>query len=114
MFTIVFCWTIVFSVIGIFLWRKGLRDAKGELQPLEFGRHTKGEITGIKTDYSKRINDKNPKTLEFIFTANGHKWAGTVPNIMDPIEHWKRPGDQIWVVYMPEDPNISSVWPPMK
>jgi hypothetical protein len=113
-FTIPFFWSVIFPIIGIFLWRKGLRDAQGELQPLEFGVHTKGEITGINIDYGKRINDRHPKTLEFVFTANGQKWAGTVPNIMDPVEQWKRPGDQIWVVYMREDPNISSVWPPMK
>lgn len=96
------------------MWRKGLRDAQGELQPLEFGVHAKGEVTSITTDYSKKINGRSPKILEFAFTANGQKWAGTVPNIMDPIEHWKRPGDQIWVVYMQDNPQISSAWPPMK
>jgi hypothetical protein len=113
-FTIVFCWSVIFPIIGIFLWRKGLRDAKAELQPLESGMHTKGEITAINVDYSKKINGKSPKTLEFVFMANGQKWVGTVPNIFDPIELWKRPGDQIWVVYMPDNPMISSAWPPMK
>lgn len=113
-FTIPFFWSVIFPIIGIFLWRKGLRDAKGELMPLEHGAHTKGEITSVRVDYSKNMNGKHPKILEFVFTANGQKWPGSVPNIMDPVELWKRPGDQIWVVYMPENPEISSVWPPMK
>lgn len=113
-FTLVFFWSIIFPIIGIFLWRKGIKDAKGELIPLEHGTAVKGEITAITTDFSKRINGRSPKILEFVFTANGQKHVGTVPNIMDPIEHWRRTGDQIWVLYMPDNPELSSVWPPMK
>lgn len=113
-FTIPFFWSVIFPIIGIIMWRKGIRDAKGELVPLEQGAHTQGEITSIETDYTKKINGKSPKLLQFVFTANGQQHAGNVPNIMDPIEHWKKPGDKIWVVYMHNDPSMSSVWPPIK
>lgn len=113
-FTIPFFWTVIFPIIGIILWRKGIRDAKAELIPLEFGAHTKGEVTAITTDFTKKINGRSPKILQFVFMANGQKHIGSVPNIMDPIEHWKRPGDQIWVVYLQDNPQLSSVWPPMK
>lgn len=113
-FTLGFFWTIIFPIIGIFLWRKGIKDANGELIPLQYGVATKGEVTSISTDFSKNINGRSPKILEFVFTANGQKYVGTVPNIMDPIEHWRKRGDQVWVLYMQDNPELSSVWPPMK
>lgn len=113
-FTLVFFWTGIFLILGIFLWRKGIQDAEGELIPLENGVTTKGEVTGVTVDYSKNINGRHPKILEFVFMVNGQRHAGTVPNIMDPIEHWRKPGDQIWVVYMPDNPELSSTWPPLK
>jgi hypothetical protein len=84
-FTIPLFFTIIFPIIGIFLWKKGKRDAMGELIPLEQGAHAKGEITAIRHDYSKVINGKSPKVLEFVFESNGTTYAGNVPNIMDPI-----------------------------
>lgn len=113
-FTIVFCWSVIFPIIGIFLWRKGLRDANNELIPLQHGATVKGEVTAIRVDGSKQINGRNPRILEFVFSANGQRFGGNVPNIMDPIEQWRRPGDQIWVLYMPDNPDLSSVWPPLK
>jgi hypothetical protein len=113
-FTIPFFWSVIFPVIGIFLWRKGIREARGELLPLENGLPALGEITAVQIDSSKSMNGRNPRYVQFVFSVNGHPYAGDVPNIMDPVELWKKPGDKIWVVYMPDNPEISSVWPPMK
>lgn len=113
-FTIPFFWSIIFPIIGIFLWKRGIREAKGELLPLENGMYVQGEITAINVDMSKNMNGKNPRIIEFAFTVGGRAYTGDVPNLMDPVHLWKKAGDKIWVVYMPEDPMISSVWPPMK
>lgn len=113
-FTIPFFWSVIFPVIGIILWRKGIREAQDELLPLEQGTPVIGEISAVNIDYSKRINNRNPRTIQFTFNANGRMYAGDVPNVMDPVELWKKPGDKIWVVYMPDNPDISSVWPPLK
>lgn len=113
-FTIPLFPTLIFPAIGIPLWIKGIRDAKAELIPLEHGAHVEGEITAIEYDYTKTINNRHPKELQFSFKANGQQHIGTVPNIFDPIELWKKPGDKIWVVYMRDNPELSSVWPPIK
>jgi hypothetical protein len=112
--TLAFFWTGIFLILGIFLWRRGIKEAEGELIPLANGVTAKGEIVSIREDQTKSINGRYPKILEFVFNANGYKHVGSVPNIMDPVEQWRKPGDEIWVVYMPHDPDMSSVWPPLK
>lgn len=113
-FTIPFFWTILFPIIGIILWRKGLREADAELIPLQDGAHVQGEIVAVDIDYSKTLNGRHPRVVQFMFQANGRSYAGDVPNVMDPVELWRKPGDRVWVVYMPQDPDTSSIWPPLK
>lgn len=113
-FTIPFFWTVIFPIIGIFLWKRGIKEANDELIPLQFGTPVLGKIESIKKDYTKHINGVSPFIVEFLFEANGNKQLGTVGNIFDNIDLIKKPGDLIWVVYMPEDPNLSSIWPPLK
>ncbi len=113
-FTIPFCWTIIFPIIGVFLWKKGIRIANEELNPLMNGAHVHGTITSVSQDTSIQINGKSPYQVEFLFEFQGRSIAGDVGNLFDPIVLMKNPGDKIWVVFLPEDPNQSSVWPPMK
>ncbi len=112
-FTIPFFWTIIFPIIGIFLWKKGIKDANNELIPLEQGTATTGEITNIRQNFSIKVNNKSPYVIEFTFEANGKKYAGDVGNIFDLSNVCKEVGDKLWVVYMPEDPSLSSIWPPV-
>lgn len=113
-FTVPFFWTVLFPIIGIFLWRKGLREANEELIPLQQGAVVQGEIESVEYDYTKTINGKHPLTINFTFKANGQTHIGNVGNIFDSANKLKKAGDAVWIVYMPENPELSSVWPPMK
>jgi hypothetical protein len=113
-FTVVFFWSIIFPIIGIFIWRKGLREAEEELIPLQSGTPVLGEIETIQRDYSKKMNGRSPLTVTFLFNANGQTHRGSVGNIFDNIDLTKKAGDKVWVVYMPENPQLSSIWPPLK
>ncbi|MBM9590133.1 hypothetical protein JWG41_06730 [Leptospira sp. 201903075] len=112
-FTIPFFWTILFPIIGIFCWRKGIKTANEELLPLENGESTVGEITDIRKDYSQSLNGRSPTVVEFVFESKGKKHVGNVGNIYDSVHLTKKLGDKLWVVYMPNDPSQSSVWPPL-
>ncbi len=113
-FTIPFFWTVIFPIIGIICWRKGIKEANNELIPLEHGTAILGQITSIERDYTKTINNKSPFVVEFLFEAGGQKHIGNVGNIFDPIDQEKKVGDKVWVVYIPENPELSSIWPPLK
>lgn len=112
-FTIPFFWTILFPIIGIFCWRKGLKTANDELLPLEQGKATVGKIIDVRTDYTQSMNGQSPTIVEFQFEADGKEHLGNVGNIYDSVHRKKKVGDSLWVVYMPNDPDKSSVWPPM-
>lgn len=112
-FTIVFCWTIIFPIIGVFLWWRGAKTANEELKPLQYGKPVLGEIESISIDHTKHINGVSPFIVQFLFEINGQKFAGSVGNIFDRVDLTKKKGDSVWVVYMPEDPSLSSIWPPL-
>jgi len=113
-FTIPFFWTVIFPIIGVICWRKGIKEANNELIPLQNGSTVLGQITSIKRDYTKKINNKSPFVVEFLFETGGQKHTGSVGNIFDDVDQQKQPGDKVWVVYMPENPELSSLWPPLK
>lgn len=113
-FTIPFFWTVILPAIGIFMWKKGLRIANEELEPLMNGAVTQGTITNISQDFSIKINGKSPYLVEFIFDFQGAKIAGDVGNLFDSNVLMKNPGDKVWVVFLPDKPEQSSIWPPMK
>ncbi|MCW7469256.1 hypothetical protein [Leptospira kanakyensis] len=112
-FTIPFFWTILFPIIGIYCWRRGLRTANDELIPLEQGKATVGEIIDIRKDYTQSLNGKSPTIVEFVFEVSGKKYTGNVGNIYESVHLTKKIGDKLWIVFMPKEPEISSVWPPL-
>lgn len=113
-FTLALFFTIIFPIIGIILWRKGIRVANEELNPLMNGTATEGTITNITQNFSIKINGRSPFVVEFLFDFQGRKVAGDVGNLFDPSVLMKKPGDKVWVVFLPEHPEQSSIWPPMK
>ncbi len=113
-FTIPLFWTIIFPIIGIILWKKGARTANEELNPLMNGIATEGTITNIRQNLSIQINGRSPYVVEFVFDFQGRKVTGDVGNIFDSSVLIKKPGDKVWVVFLYDKPEQSSIWPPMK
>jgi len=113
-FMIAFCWTIIFPIIGYFIWKKGKKEAQDELIPLQFGTPTPGEVVSVRTDYSKVINGRSPMVVDFKFEIDGRLCGGSVGNIFTDLYLLKQPGEKVWVVYMPQNPQLSSIWPPLK
>ena len=113
-FTIVFCWSIIFPIIGIPLWIIGHRRAQGKLAALERGLPGRAELLGVERDHSVKINGRSPWRIEYLFEDRSgqlhegwqHTWQA---------QHTRRPvGEKFWVVYLPEDPEQNSIWPPVK
>ena len=110
---IAFSFTLVLTIPGIIFWRKGLRMAQHELNPLMNGTVAHGTITSVRENTSVRINGRSPYVIEFTFDAAGQKMTGNVGNLFDENSREKKPGDKVWVVYMMDDPKQSSIWPPL-
>ncbi len=112
-FTVFFCWTAIFALIGIPLWIYGHRKGQRWLEALEQGTPTRGTLRSVELDRSQSINNVHPYELTIDYeTAEGTQ-QGT-------IEAWDRshgqrpPGEQMWVVHVPGEPKHFAVWPPLR
>ncbi len=95
------------------MWPKGLKDANNELIPFQHGSIAQGKIITVEYDYSKTINGRHPLTVNFSFAVGGRTHQGNVENIFTSINQLKQSGEAVWIVYIPENPELISVWPPM-
>lgn len=104
---------LIFAGIGYFLFRYGRKVGKEKIQALEYGITAEGVLTDVRRDTTQSINGRNPFIISYTFTTKeGKQQADSVVSWDDNsslINH----GDEIWVVYIPENPQISSPWPPL-
>jgi len=113
-FVFAFFWTIIFPIIGYFLWKSGKERIQNKLKALEEGTPVIGKVVDVYKDTSVAMNGRNPWAMDYSFdTKKAQKGHGTISS-WDPSVSEYKTGDKIWVVYMPEDTDINSIWPPIK
>ncbi|MFT4979052.1 MAG: hypothetical protein ACI8S6_004962, partial [Myxococcota bacterium] len=71
LFSIVFCWTLIFPLIGIPMWIIGHRRAQAKLSALQFGAVGQAELVDVSRDTSVTINGRSPWRLDYTF-ADAH------------------------------------------
>lgn len=113
MFTVVFCWSVIFPLIGVFLLRHGWMRASRQLDALKTGVAVEGTITSVRLNRNKHINHEHPWALEYRFEAADGPRTGEVES-WDPFTGERQPGERVWVVHDPADPAESSLWPPIR
>ena len=110
---IAFGFGLIFCILGFFLFKSGRAEGKEKIMALENGIATEGEILDVSFDTSESINGRNPYQIRYIFAdKNGQQQMDTVKS-WDDNNAFREKGDKIWVVYVPENPQQSSPWPPM-
>jgi hypothetical protein len=112
-FTIAFCWTILFPIIGVLLWLKGSRRAERTLRALRHGQLTRGRITSIELDTTQSINDQHPWTIAFDFDTPNGPGRGT-STAWDPFNARRSRGDVLWVAYTSMSESEAAIWPPIR
>ena len=104
---------LIFALVGYFLYKSGKKEGFEKITALQNGVAAEGEISEISYDTSETMNGKHPYLVKYMFTtASGLLQADSVKSWDDNNALLKK-GDKIWVVYIPENPQISSPWPPM-
>lgn len=113
-FTTVFCWSIIFPMIGIPLWYYGHRKAERQLRALSLGRAVEGTITKVFRDTSQTINNEHPWQIDYRFETPTGTQEGAVTS-WDPLTARREAGERVWVVYdQAPDHTASSLWPPVR
>lgn len=114
LFTVVFCWTILFPLIGIPLWIVGHRRGKQKLLALEQGRPGRAELQEVFRDTSVTINNRHPWRVVYSF-EDQHGTVHDGDALTWSAAHSRREaGEAFWVVYMPNEPEINAPWPPLR
>ncbi len=89
-----------------------MRRAKQKLTALERGIGAEAEVTSVQLNTSVKINNRSPWVVSYAFRAGSADVQGSAETYK-AVESDHRRGDKIWVVYLPEDADVSTVWPPI-
>ena len=104
---------LIFSGLGWWLFKKAKTKIEGRLRALEFGEPTKGNITAVYRDTTVKINGRSPFKVEYEFDGRGGTRHADFKTTWNAGVLSHSIGEPIWVVYIPEDPSQSDLWPPL-
>ena len=76
------------------------------------GTVTMAVVDGVGYDRSVRVNGQNPYELAWSFEVDGHTYNDKKSSFDDRVLTFT-PGDRLWVIYDPDDPEESVEWPPL-
>jgi len=66
----------------------------------------------VSSDTSESINGRRPFQIEYVFQVNGKPVGGST-RAWDIVNALRRPGEPLWVVFLPGDPSANSIRPPI-
>ena len=103
---------LLFGGIGLTLRSFGRKSALRQLDALTRGQVAEGQLVSVGQDFSTTLNGRHPFVLEYVFMVNGLPTSGSTSG-WDLSNALRRPGEALWVVYLPEDTTVCSLWPPV-
>lgn len=103
---------VLFGGIGLALRNAARRSALRQIAALTHGHPSEGQIIAVSSDTSESINGRHPFRIEYVFQVNGQPVGGST-RAWDIVNALRRPGEPLWVVFLPNDPSANSIWPPI-
>jgi len=101
---------IMFLVAGAIILNQRLQKARVTVKVLREGQAARGQITNVDMNYSVRVNDRNPWTIQYAFQVMGDKYEGQVTTL-NPPGPMIQPGKAMYVLYLPDNPQDNSLYP---
>ncbi|MFH1634020.1 MAG: DUF3592 domain-containing protein [Chloroflexota bacterium] len=102
----------LFTFLGGGMLYMGIKNGFSKIHPYEHGKATVGEVTEIYRDTSVEVNGRNPWAVLYQFEAGGIANEGKVTT-------WKYApkiqavGNCVYILYIPDDPDQSVIYPPV-
>jgi hypothetical protein len=104
---------LIFLILGLIMFRVGWKKASAVVNALVNGRAIEGRITDVYYDTSVAINNRSPWAIVYSFEVDGVSYQGKAQT-WDPGARERKPGQPIHVLYLPEDPETNTIYPPIK
>ncbi len=102
----------IFLAVSSVLLARRYQYARQIENVLRNGSAVLGEIVDIQHNYSVRINGRHPWEITYHFRAGGQDHEGKLSILRTPPPAWQQIPAPVYVVYDPETPKISSLYPP--
>ena len=104
---------LLFMLGGFVMLRIGRRGAASTLNAFVRGTVVEGKVASVSQDHSQSINGQHPWQLTYHFPVSGQLHEGTVVS-WDSTITARAPGQPLWVLYLPNDPEQNTTYPPFK
>lgn len=104
---------LFFVIAGLVMLRNGRRRAANTLNAFIRGTATEGKVVSVAHDLSQSINNEHPWKLTYHFPVGSELHAGHVIS-WDSTVSARSAGQPLWVLYVPNDPEQNTTYPPFK
>ncbi len=102
----------LFSLLGLLAFVSGRRDAANTLRAFRHGMAAEGRIASVAQDTTQSVNGRHPWRMVYHFTAGDQPREGVITSFDSTLAS-RRSGQPLWVLYMPDDPDQSTPYPPL-
>ena len=103
----------MFFLIGFFLFRYGKKIGVNTVRAFRHGIATEGKVASINLDTTQSVNGRHPWRLVYHFTADGEEREGILTSF-DSTLAGRSTGQPLWVLYLRDDPEQCTIYPPLK
>ncbi len=93
--------------IAILVWRYG--ETQKVVNVLRLGLATRGQILELEENYAVSVNERHPWNITYEFEVNGRLYDSKITTL-NPPGHLQA-GQAACVLYLPDDPSISTIYP---
>lgn len=104
---------LLFMIGGFAMLRIGRRHAAATLNAFVRGTAVEGKVVSVARDQSQTMNGEHPWKLTYHFPVGNQLHEGTLIS-WDSTAGARAPGQPLWVLYLPEDPEQNTTYPPLK
>ena len=104
---------LLFALGGFFMLRAGRRQAARTLNAFVRGTAVEGKVVSVARDTSQSLNGVHPWKLIYNFAVGDRLHEGAIVS-WDSTVSARSPGQSLWVLYLPDDPDQNTAYPPFK
>jgi len=109
-------WFALFPVIhlaaGVWMISSVLKQRAKRIRLYRDGQAIVARVQGAGPDRTSSVDRENPFELVWRFELDGNDYHDKMSSLRSALST-HQVGDPVWVVYNPEDPEESAIWPPL-
>jgi hypothetical protein len=102
----------LFLLMGLSLFRYGRNTAVATLHAFHNGVSAEGKIAQLSLDTTQSVNGRHPWRLVYHFAVDGQQREGVITSFNSTLGE-RSTGQPLWVLYVKDDPEQNTIYPPV-